>query len=203
LEGDLGIVLFHRTSTGIELTEAGERFYTRITPVIAELSAIRQELQQFSRNNPIVIGSLPSLAAYYLPSKMKGLRSLDRPISLMIQNTSKELVQSLHNGRLDAVFVDTLSTGESLWNRELFTEPYYAVFPLDHRFKSKETVELVELCDEPLITHQAPCDTRKHVIEQIEALGYKPNIISEAAFKISLGELSSPRLKVFYRNFER
>jgi LysR family transcriptional regulator, transcription activator of glutamate synthase operon len=182
LEDNLGIVLFHRTSKGIELTEAGERFYTRITPVIAELNAIRQELQQFSRNNPIVIGSLPSLATYYLPSRIKELRILDRPITLMIQNTSSELVQSLQEGRLDAVFVDTLYTGESLWSCELFTEPYYAVFPLDHRFKSKKTVELAELFEEPLITHQAPCDTRKHVIEQMEAIGHKPNIISEVAF---------------------
>lgn len=182
LENNLNIVLFHRTPAGIELTEAGEHFHTRITPVIAELAVIRQELQQFCRNNPIAIGSLPSLATYYLPSRIKGLQLLDRPLTLMIQNTSSELLQSLQEGRLDAVFVDTLYTGESLWSRELFTEPYYAVFPSNHRFKSKKTVELTDLCEEPLITHQAPCDTRKHIIKQIETLGHKPNIISEVAF---------------------
>ncbi|KOP81364.1 LysR family transcriptional regulator [Cytobacillus solani] len=182
LENNLDIELFHRTSTGIELTEAGERFYTRITPVISELTAIHQELQQFCRTNPIAIGSLPSLATYYLPSRIKGLRLLGRPLTLMIQNTSSELLQSLQEGRLDAVFVEALNTRESLWSCELFTEPYYAVFPLDHRFKSKKTVELAELCEEPLIAHQAPCDTRKHIIEQMASLGYKPNIISEVAF---------------------
>ena len=49
-------------------------------------------------------------------------------------------------------------------------------------FGSKKTVELAELCEEPLIVHQAPCDTRKHIVEQIESLGHKPNIISEVAF---------------------
>ncbi|SDX32231.1 DNA-binding transcriptional regulator, LysR family [Marininema mesophilum] len=178
LENNLDIVLFHRSSAGIQLTEAGQRFYTRITPVIAELNTIRQDLKQF-RNNPIAIGSLPSLATYYLPSKFK---KLNRPMTLMIQNTSGELLQSLQEERLDAVFVDTLHTGESLSRYELFTEPYYAVFPLDHRFKSKETVELAELCEEPLIVHQAPCDVRKHIIEQMELLGHKPNFIYEVAF---------------------
>jgi DNA-binding transcriptional LysR family regulator len=56
------------------------------------------------------------------------------------------------------------------------------VFPLHHRFRSRKTVELAELCEEPLIVHQAPCDTRKHIIEQMESLGHKPNIISEVAF---------------------
>lgn len=182
LEEELEVILFHRTTSGIELTEAGERFYFRITPIIAELTGIRQELKQYSRNNPIAIGSLPSVATYYLPSKMKGQKLLDRPLSLMIQNTSGELIQSLQEGRLDAIFVDTLDTGESLWSYELFAEPYYAVFPIGHRFQSKKAVELAELYNEPLIVHQAPCDTRKHIIEQMDLFGHKPNIISEVAF---------------------
>lgn len=182
LENNLDVVLFHRTPAGIELTEVGEHFYNRITPILSELTAIREELQQFSHNNPIAIGSLPSLATYYLPLRLKGLRLMDRNITLMIQNTSGELLQSLQEGRLDAVFVDTLCIGKSLWSYELFTEPYYAIFPLGHRFESKKTVELAELCKEPLIVHQAPCDTRKHIIEQMESLGHNPNIISEVAF---------------------
>lgn len=182
LEADLDVVLFHRTSAGIELTEAGERFHIRILPVIAELTAIRQELGQFCQTIPIAIGSLPSLATYYLPSRIKGLQLLDRPMTLMLQNTSKELVQSLQEGRLDAVFVDTLYTTESLWNCELFTESYYAVFPLGHRFQLKNRVELAELCEEPLIVHQAPCDSRNHIISQMELLELKPNIIREVAF---------------------
>ncbi|AUS08956.1 LysR family transcriptional regulator [Laceyella sacchari] len=182
LEHELDIVLFHRTSTGIELTEAGERFYNRIVPVLAELTAIRQELRQFRRTTPIAIGSLPSLATYYLPPRIKEPRLLDRPMTLMIQNTSWELIQSLQEGRLDAVFVDTSDVGDSLWSCELFTESYYVVFPLHHRFRSRKTVEFAELCDEPLIVHQAPCDTRKHIIEQMALLGHKPNIISEVAF---------------------
>lgn len=182
LEHELDTVLFYRTSAGIELTEAGERFYNRIVPVLTELNAIRQELRQFRRTTPIAVGSLPSVATYYLPPRIKELRLLDRPMTIMIQNTSWELIQSLQEGRLDAVFVDTTYIGESLWSGELFTESYYAVFPLHHRFRSRKAVELAELCEEPLIVHQAPCDTRKHIIEQMEARGHKPNIISEVAF---------------------
>jgi LysR family transcriptional regulator, transcription activator of glutamate synthase operon len=44
LEQDLDVVLFHRTSAGSELTEAGERFYNRIVPVIDELNAVRRSI---------------------------------------------------------------------------------------------------------------------------------------------------------------
>jgi LysR family transcriptional regulator, transcription activator of glutamate synthase operon len=137
LEQDLDVVLFHRTSAGIELTEAGERFYNRIVPVLDELNAVRQELRQFCQTTPVAIGSLPSLATYYLPPRIRGNRFSGRSMTLMIQNTFWELIQSLQEGRLDAVFVDTSYVGDSLWSCELFTESYYAVFPLHHRFRKR------------------------------------------------------------------
>ncbi|MFD1290562.1 hypothetical protein ACFQ5B_12260 [Laceyella putida] len=75
---------------------------------------------------------------------MKGLRFLNRPMTLMIQNTSEDLIQSLQEGRLDAVFVDSLYVGEALWSCKLFTESYYAVFPLHHRYRSRKKVKLAE-----------------------------------------------------------
>ncbi|MGE6260057.1 LysR family transcriptional regulator [Heyndrickxia sporothermodurans] len=182
LEIELDVTLFFRTSTGIELTEAGERFYSRIVPVIAEFTAIRQELRQFCRTHPIAIGSLPSIATYYLPSKVQVLQELNRPHTLMIQNTSGELIDSLQEGRLEVAFVDTLYAEDTLWSSEILTESYYAVFPLNHRFQSKKSVKLAELCEEPLIVHQAPCDSRNHIISQMEFLGQKLNIINEVAF---------------------
>lgn len=182
LENELDVTLFFRTSTGIELTEAGERFYSRIVPVIAEFTAIRQELRQFCRSHPISIGCLPSIATYYLPSKVQALQELNRPHTLMIQNTSGELIDSLQEGRLEAAFVDTLYAEDTLWSSEILTESYYAVFPLNHRFQSKKSVKLAEICEEPLIVHQAPCDSRKHIISQMEFFGQKPNIINEVAF---------------------
>ncbi|MEH6944189.1 LysR family transcriptional regulator [Bacillus sp. JJ722] len=182
LEEDLNIILFHRTSGGIELTNAGEHLYNRIIPVIAELQTIRQEIQQKYRTAPIAIGCLPSLATYYLPSRIKEFQLMDKPITLIIQNTSNELIQSLQEGRVDAILIDSLNVNESLCSYELFTEPYHAVFPLNHTYQAKSEVKLSELCEQPLIVHQAPCDTRMHIIKQIELLGYKPNIISELSF---------------------
>lgn len=183
LENDLGVRLFYRTPTGITLTEAGEHFYQRIIPVMTEITAIRTDLQQFCQSKPIAIGCLPSLATYYLPLRMKDFQFMDKPISLMLQNTSSELLGSLHNGRLDAIFIENeYNDDELLWSYELFTEPYYALFPNDHKYKSRDSIGLTELYKEPLIIHQAPCDTRNHIIQQMESAGYKPNIISEVAF---------------------
>lgn len=60
----------------------------------------------------------------------------------MIQNTSKELGDSLRNGQLDAVFVATSCLDDSFWKFDLFSESYFALLPLDHKLKSLSKVRL-------------------------------------------------------------
>lgn len=67
LEHALEVTLFYRTSGGIELTEAGERFYTRIVPVISDLASIRRELRQYRRNGSSGARK-PSKSGYLLPA---------------------------------------------------------------------------------------------------------------------------------------
>lgn len=192
LENDLNIKLFYRTPTGSNLTDGGEYFYKKIKPILSELKIIHQELQQFRENNPLVIGSLPSLGTYYIPAKIKDFEMLNRPLRLMIQNTSDELLQSLQEDRLDAILVDTDYNGRHLQKFELFSESYYAVVPLNHKFNSQKSVTLEELCKEPLIIHQSPCDTRNHIVKQMNSLGQKPNILNELDFSdFIFGSVSS------------
>src|SRR5699024_12007626 len=56
LENNLDVKLFHRTPSGITLTEAGIHFYNRIKPVMSEIGRIRSELREYSNNHPIAIG---------------------------------------------------------------------------------------------------------------------------------------------------
>ncbi|MED0679226.1 LysR family transcriptional regulator substrate-binding protein [Aneurinibacillus thermoaerophilus] len=98
----------------------------------------------------------------------------------------------MQEDRMDAILVDTEYNGKYLQKFELFSESYYAVFPLNHRFNNQKTVRLEELCKEPLIIHQSPCDTRKHIIKQMDSLGQKPNILNELDFSdFILGSVSS------------
>ncbi|TVX93635.1 LysR family transcriptional regulator [Paenibacillus agilis] len=181
LERHYNLVLFHRTSIGIELTEAGKHFHTRIAPVFAELLDIHQEMREYDKATPIVIGTLPSLATYYLPQRTIHSSIPDQSIRVMIQNTSAELIQSLREKRLDAVFVDSSYVTESLWKRELFNEGYCAVFPMNHHFRSRSSIKLTDLCEESLLVHQAPCDTRNFILAQFEAAGCPPSAMTEVA----------------------
>ncbi|MBD8499294.1 LysR family transcriptional regulator [Paenibacillus arenosi] len=181
LEHHYNVVLFHRTSSGIELTEAGEHFHTRIAPVFTELLDIHQEMREYDKTAPIALGTLPSLATYYLPQRMNHSSLPDQVVSVMIQNTSVELVHSLKEGRLDAVLVDQGYVTASLWKKELFNEGYYAVFPLNHPFHSRSSIKLADLNQESLLVHQSPCDTRTFILAQFDAAGYRPLAITEVA----------------------
>ncbi|EIT84365.1 LysR family transcriptional regulator [Fictibacillus macauensis ZFHKF-1] len=181
LENVLGTTLLYRNTSGVTLTPAGEHFYKQIAPIMDNFSRVFQEIQQFSTKQLITIGSLSSLASYYLPEQLNGLHLLNQPFSLHIENTSHNLLKMLKAGKLDAVFVDTTYKGEC-WSLELFQEPYFVVFPPQHRFHLKREISLLDLHNEPLITHQPPCDTRSHILKQMNEKNLTPNIVSEVAF---------------------
>lgn len=182
LEDAFGKKLFHRNPTGIRLTAAGEYAYHRVIPLLEEFSSIKDGLNKLDRTAPIVIGSLPSIATYYLPSKMQDFNYQDKPIRFMLQNTSSELLESLKEGRLDVAFLESREKEGSIMSYDIFSEPYYALLPLNHKYRFEEHINMVDLYDEPLILHTNPCDVRHHIIQQIRLAGYTPNIVAEVDF---------------------
>src|SRR5699024_6300319 len=70
LESTLNVQLFYRNHSGSELTEVGQYFFETITPILSDIKKIKSELHDFQNKQPLVIGSLPSLAKYYLSPKI-------------------------------------------------------------------------------------------------------------------------------------
>lgn len=183
LETSLGVLLFQRSSTGVELTEAGKFFLKRITPVLSELTIIQHELQQFQDSPNIKIGALPSLASYYLPFRLKDLHLNQRPIQITIEHASANLVHSVKTGELDAALVESHYVQEPLISYKLFTESYYAIFPLTHSFHGRSSVTIADIHKEPLVIHPDQCSTRQYIAKHFQHLGYEMNIVAEVAFE--------------------
>ncbi len=182
LEEALGVVLFTRSPAGMELTEAGTVLLTRIQPVLDELEAIRKDLQNLHDPMTIAIGALPSLAAYYLPPRILGLRQQGMEIDIRVANTSFEVFRLLEQEAVDVAVIETKSLTRSLWSAELFFEPYYAVFPADHPLRSRWTVTLSDIASEPLVLYPLGCDVRQSVVQAFHERRMEPRIASEVAF---------------------
>lgn len=182
LESYYGVQLVKRSSTGIELTEPGRRLYERIRPVLQEMDSIRNEMHHFAGLKKLNLGTLPSIAAHYLPQRIYRLEQKQVVVDLSFRNTSNEIYELLKEGRLDGCVIERLPFHASFWSSDLFTEPYYVVVPERHPLSEEESVSLSQIACEPLILYPPECSIRKKVVSLMDDLQVRPSIKMEVPF---------------------
>src|ERR1700722_10810429 len=86
LEAELGGRLFDRLGRSVRLTDLGETFLPRARSVLHELSSAKDELTERlqSEAGPVVIGAIPTIAPYWLASRLATFHSQfpTRPLNL-------------------------------------------------------------------------------------------------------------------------
>lgn len=104
LERRLGVVLFHRTGRGVELTEAGQRLLPRTRAILAETSAL-VEAAQGERDAPsgvVEIGIVPAVARLLVGPLVQRLRRDYPRIRLRVhEGYSGPIEEWLAAGRID------------------------------------------------------------------------------------------------------
>lgn len=183
IEEYYGVPMFTRSSKGVALTDAGTLFYERILAVINQLDTLKSDLHQLGKVRKITLGTLPSLATYYLPPIVYEIEQQGTQIDLVIRNHSAELLELLDKGSIQAAIIDETSSSAHLsWREHLFTEALYAVIPPAHPFNGVTDLNLHMLQKEPLILHPPHCDIRKRITRLMELEQLELHIKSEVEY---------------------
>jgi LysR family transcriptional regulator, transcription activator of glutamate synthase operon len=187
LEETLGVELFKRSTTGVSLTEEGTLLLERIQPVLSELRAIQKDLINLSQQSKVTIGTLPSLATYYLPKKLNELENGGIHINLKVLSTSSEIMELLQNGTVDIGIIHKPSTiPSSFWLKDLFDEPYFLIVSSNDPLAEREHITIKDLLDQSLIVYPEQCDVRVQVIDEFQKHGMQPRLSLELAFGESI-----------------
>ncbi|SMO41013.1 LysR family transcriptional regulator [Melghirimyces algeriensis] len=188
LEQYYGVTLFRRSSTGVQLTEAGNCLFQRLEVLIAEHEMLRTDLQKYAATDPkpITLGTLPSIAMFHLPAKVLRLQANGFRMKVVVRHTTKELVELLQNDILHAVLIEKTPLHKSVWTTELFREVYYAILPTDHPLSCQSELSKKEMVQEPLVVHPNACVIRKTIVRQFERSGLVPQIGKEIDFGESI-----------------
>lgn len=182
VEDYFGVDLVSRSPFGIELTEAGSVLFERIQPLLAELKAIELELQKYAEKKTISLGTIPSLAAYYLPPRIVSLKEKGIEIDITVRNTSEEIINLLQAKVIDAAVIERLPTHKFFWTHDLFDDPFYAVFPKNHPYSTKNSIALPELANESFVVYPANCTIRKTITNNLTKHHITPKIGVEVDF---------------------
>ena len=145
IEKQLGTRLFRRTSGGLVLTYAGEKYYRMACEVLRVYAAFESEISEESElvRGRITVGITNYLACDLLPRMLPRFHREHPGIELrIIEETTDELEKSLLSGRLDFAIMHTgagdgASEDPGLAHEVLRRDPFLLLAPSDHPHRDK------------------------------------------------------------------
>jgi LysR family transcriptional regulator, transcription activator of glutamate synthase operon len=184
LEAFLGVELLRRSSSGVELTEAGALLLQRLMPWMNEWENIRRDVVEAAGLElaRINLGTLPSLAAAVLPEKITAIQREGIHVDVTVYNTSMEMAHFLLEGRLDVALMENDCAPTGLWSRVLHKEPYAAVVHSSHRLAERSSIVMTDLSGESMVMYTPMCDVRRHVTLAYERAGLELSVGSELQY---------------------
>jgi DNA-binding transcriptional LysR family regulator len=181
LEADLGVSLFRRSPSGMELTVEGSRFLTHARNVMEAVSAARRA--QLTEDTPlkgaIRVGVTYTVAGYFLPRHYTRFTRNYPEIKVQLYELPRAAIEiGLKDRSLDiaVMLVSNLQDRDALAYETLFRSRRRLWLPAEHPLLLAESVDLADIADAPYImlsvdeAHQtasrywAPTSIRPNVI---------------------------------------
>src|SRR5690242_18173010 len=122
LEAELGSRLFDRLPRSAKLTVFGQAFLPRAERILRDLEEAKTELLEMAGNEKgeVVVGIIPTIAAYLLPKLLKGFSTRHPLITVnIVEDITPVLLERLHQGTIDMAVVALPIPGSGLAAHEL------------------------------------------------------------------------------------
>ena len=183
LEAELGSRLFDRLPRSAKLTVFGKAFLPKAERILRELDEAKAELLEMAGNGTgdVVVGIIPTIAAYLLPKLLKGFSSRHPLVTVkIVEDITPTLLQRLHEGTIDMAVAALPIAGGDLVTEELFEEKFYAVLPETHRRASRKSISLAELNREPFLLLKDGHCFRDSLIAACHKSKMTPSVVFES-----------------------
>ena len=183
LEAELGSRLFDRLPRAAKLTVFGKAFLPKAERILRELEEAKTELLEMAGNEKgdVVVGIIPTIAAYLLPKLLRGFAAPHPLIAVkIVEDITPALLLRLHDGTIDMAIVALPIAGGGLAIEELFEEQFYAVLPKTHRHASRTSISLAELNREPFLLLKEGHCFRDSLIAACRKSKVTPSVVFES-----------------------
>lgn len=163
LEAEFGVTLFERWGRKIRLTHAGEvllRYSEQLLALLDEAKANLSEQAQLA--GTLSIGTVESLAAFYLPPYLQKFRMEQPRMRVLLHpGICHDLRQGVKEGTYDFAFVlDWLQDHPDLTNINLGEEKLVVIAAPNHPLSNKSDVQASDFSGANWIFTEAGCSYR-------------------------------------------
>jgi LysR family hydrogen peroxide-inducible transcriptional activator len=168
LEEELGVALFERASGDIQPTPIGAQIVAQAERTLTEADRIKDIAAQ--GKDPLAgelrLGAIYTIGPYLLPKLVPLLRQRAPQMSLTLQeNFTDRLLEALRRGELDVIIIALPHEEAGLVSLPVYDEPFRAVAPANHAWKSQQAIRPACLLDEPLLMLNAGNCFRDQVLD--------------------------------------
>ena len=184
LEKEFSLTLFVHTGNRISLTEEGEKFYNKVSAILADCEDLQADYSASGASMPVVrIGIPPMLSTIFFPEMLESFHEQNPDVWLELQEYGSvracELVQS---DVLDIGLINMeIPNVDKFQSRLLTSEPLYFGVCKGHHLETAQEIGLEMLDGESLILYNQDSVQNRILQSRLSALNIQPRIIMRSS----------------------
>jgi DNA-binding transcriptional LysR family regulator len=169
LDESYGVVLLERFGRSMKLTMAGEALLQYAND-IHRLHEESKEVVSKQSKGTLTIGTIETLAAFYLPPYLQAYRRDYPDVNIVIQPGNEPfIIESVKEGVMDiGIILDPPFTDPELESRILREEPLVIIVSPDHKLAGQNEVHVEDLQNESLILTEDGCTYRAMLLKVLK-----------------------------------
>lgn len=178
LEEELGVALFERSKSTVQVTPLGEKIVEQAQRVLEQASVIREMASEGKDQltSPLRIGAIYTIGPYLFPHLIPELSRVAPKMPLYIEeNFTAGLRHKLRSGELDAIIVALPFTEADVVTRALYDEPFEVLLPSSHPWIGKQSIDKEDLLTERLLLLGEGHCFRDQILEACPAINAQIN----------------------------
>jgi DNA-binding transcriptional LysR family regulator len=182
LERELGVQLLARTTRSVEPTEAGLLVAARARSILAEIDALRGELDELRGlvRGRVTVGALLFGGELDIPALLASFTSTYPQIDVGLrEGTVQRMVDGLMDGSIDLAFVLESAPRDEFERAPLSSEELAVVMSPGHALAARGPIRIGALADERLIGFERGSSVRELVDAAFDRAGVRPRIALE------------------------
>jgi len=166
MEREAGCTLFHRSKTGVTLTENGKALLPLVQELVNKQHSLDQAMDALSNRvaGTLRVGSFTSFTATWMALLMQDFTKQFPEVNIELTNgTYRDIENGITDGRLDCGFLSGIEN-DPLDFTPLFDDPMLVITAPGHALARKKSLPLQDLKKYPLISQFQGAD---HDVQQI------------------------------------
>jgi LysR family hydrogen peroxide-inducible transcriptional activator len=178
LEDELGISIFERSKSAVNITPLGEQIIRQAQVVLENTTTLKSiaEGGKDQLTGPLKIGAIFTIGPYLFPHLIPQVQALAPEMPLYIEeNYTRVLRKKLSDGELDMIIIALPFNEPDVLTKELYDEPFEVLLPAQHPWLANDQINPNLLPDSDLMLLGDGHCFRDQVIDMCPALARQKN----------------------------